>query len=1108
MKKLAFLILSLFMICSVSAQVTTSSMSGNVTDAGKAPLVGATVVVEHVPSGTRYGVAVDSKGNYRIYNLRPGGPYKVSFSMIGYQPVEKTGIQLPLGENYLCDAQLNEEAVGLDAVIVAVDGKNSVMNTERAGAVTSIDRAAIAATPTVSRSMNDVMRLSPQSFTLPRTGFAVGGGNFRQSYVTVDGAAFNNAFGIGENLPAGGLPISLDALEQISVSVTPFDVRQSGFTGGAINAVTRSGDNEFRGSFYTYLTNSNLRGDKIGSERLSVDKAQDYTYGITLGGPIVKNKLFFFVNGEYNDILAAGSDRLARPDDKTAWGSGTNFNRPLVADMDKMRSFLIDKYGYDPGIYQGYSTDIPGYKILARLDWNINANNHLNVRFSRTATKTADSPSTSRNPMTTNDIFPGNKGAGVGAGQSISSNYMGLFFKNSCYYQEENFTSVAAEWNARWLDGRLNNTLRFTYSNQNDPRSYDGGAFPTVEILKDGAGYMYFGTEFFTEGNLRKVNTFVVTDEFSYNTGINNLIFGLQYEHNQAENGYMQGANGYYVFDSMESFMNGSKPSAFGITHSNSPDLSQFIAKMKYAQYSAYVQDEINFSRNFKMTAGVRFEIPVYPSLKNNYNAAYEKLNFGGRHYSTDQVPGARLTMSPRVGFNWDLTGERKYILRGGTGYFVGRLPFVWLVSAVGNSGVGQTQYLVNTVGPDTVVPDFHTNVNDIFKDIYPNGFNGNEPTAPSIPTIIDKNLKMPATWKSSLAMDIKLPGDVDLTVEGVYSRDYHAATVVNKNIYANGYIKLTDNDIRTKYSGYNSQGCYYITNSDEGLHNSAARYYSINTQLHKSFWFGLDVLASYTYSNAKSYNDGLGSQVTSAYRTNTYSVNGVNDRELGYGTYVTPHRVLISVNYRKAYAKHFATAIGLLYEGSQIASTGGYFYSRYSYTFSGNVVGDGGANNLLYIPSDRNELDTWNFVDITDKDSGKVTYSAKDQRDDFWTFIEKDDYLKGCKGKYTERGGATAPWHSQLDLKFRQEFFIKTKGGYRNAIVFGVDIQNFANLLNSEWGNYKTVNTTAPIAYKDGVFSTNKVGAKRLSEIETFSTFNNLYSTYRVMFSVAYKFN
>lgn len=295
MKKLLLSMLALFAATAISAQVTTSSISGNVTDASGAPLVGTTVIATHTPSGTQYGAAADAKGNYRIYNVRPGGPYTITFSMIGYQTVEKTGIQLALAENNVTDAYLNEDAIGLEAVVVSGDGKNSSMNSSRAGAIVNVDRAAMNLMPTVSRSMNDIMRLSPQSNTTSN-GFAVGGGNYRQSFVTVDGAAFNNAFGIGGNLPAGGTPISLDALEQVSVAVTPYDVRQSGFTGGAINAVTRSGGNDFTGSFYTYLTNNNLKGIHAGDFDLTRSKASDYTYGITLGGPIVKNKLFFFVN--------------------------------------------------------------------------------------------------------------------------------------------------------------------------------------------------------------------------------------------------------------------------------------------------------------------------------------------------------------------------------------------------------------------------------------------------------------------------------------------------------------------------------------------------------------------------------------------------------------------------------------------------------------------------------------------------------------------------------------------------------------------------------------------------------------------------------------------
>lgn len=417
MKKLLLSMLALFAATAISAQVTTSSISGNVTDASGAPLVGTTVIATHTPSGTQYGAAADAKGNYRIYNVRPGGPYTITFSMIGYQTVEKTGIQLALAENNVTDAYLNEDAIGLEAVVVSGDGKNSSMNSSRAGAIVNVDRAAMNLMPTVSRSMNDIMRLSPQSNTTSN-GFAVGGGNYRQSFVTVDGAAFNNAFGIGGNLPAGGTPISLDALEQVSVAVTPYDVRQSGFTGGAINAVTRSGGNDFTGSFYTYLTNNNLKGIHAGDFDLTRSKASDYTYGITLGGPIVKNKLFFFVNAEYQDETVGGMTRQARPDDGTDWGSNTNYNRPLASDMEMISNFVKDKYGYVTGPYTGYDISAPDYKVMARLDWNINDNNTVNLRVSHTHNQNANPPTSSVSPLYNKTIYPGH-GSGGGSHLAI-----------------------------------------------------------------------------------------------------------------------------------------------------------------------------------------------------------------------------------------------------------------------------------------------------------------------------------------------------------------------------------------------------------------------------------------------------------------------------------------------------------------------------------------------------------------------------------------------------------------------------------------------------------------------------------------------------------------
>ena len=1095
----SFLVLvMLLMTVTMSAQVTTATMSGKVT-AQDEPIIGATIVAIHEPSGTRYGTVTNVSGQFNLQGMRTGGPYKVEISYVGYQTAIYKGINLLLGENYVLNVSLKESSELLDEVVVTAS-KESNMKSDRAGAIMNANRDMISNTPTISRSISDIMRLSPQGADVGN-GFAVGGGNYRQSFVTVDGAAFNNTFGLGGNLPANGSPISWDALEQVTVAVTPFDVRQSGFTGGAINAVTRSGDNQFRGTAYMYFNNENLKGSKVDDYELLRSKSQYYTYGASFGGPIIKDKLFFFVNGEYEDNVTAGSNYRPR----TALGesySGGNIHRPLQSDMDDMRGFLLNKYNFDPGKYNDYSTDTPAYRVMARVDWNANQNNKVSFRFTKTHTKDSNFPTSSVSPLSTSALYPGGTstevidGKPVGTiapGQGRTSKYA-LSFSNSNYYQVRDFTSVAGEWNSRMAQGAMNNMLRFAYSYQDEPRSFDGPLFPTVDILQDGAVYANFGADLFTAGNLRQTKVFTITDEFNWNVGINKFMAGFQYEHTKAINGYMLGGAGYYVYSSWSDFVNDETPKAFAITHSNSPDMSQFLAELKFQQYSLYLQDEVSVSENFKVTGGLRFELPTYPSLKNNYNEEFAKLDFGGQHYSTDQLPGAKVSVSPRVGFNWDITGDRKYVLRGGTGLFVGRMPFVWLISAVGNSGVGQTTYYYTDAATAQYKPHFHANRDEILKDLY-GGQTHSKVELPKDPTIIDKDLKMPSTWKTSLALDMRLPGDVNFTLEGIYSRDYNPVVITNRGYeLQEAKLTLSPNDVRDTYKIYNSgRNVYLLENWKKG-----AYYYSISAQLRKSFDFGLDLSFAYTHSKSRSYSDGIGDQVTSAYKTNTYSVNGINEHELGYGTYVAPDRILATIGYKKEYGKHFATSVSLLYEGMQMGYSGSWGYSRYSYTFSSNVVGDAGANSLLYIPATREELDSWKFSDA-------ASYPAKEQRDDFWNYINQDKYLKNRKGKYAERGGAVMPWHHQVDFKLNQDFYLNV-GGKRNLLQVGVDIKNLPNLLNNSWGLYKQVINSSLLQYKNGEFTMNKNAGETLTS--TYRDFQSFKSTYSVQFSVRYIFN
>lgn len=1094
-----------FMVTTAMAQITTSSVSGKITANGE-DVIGATIKAVHQPSGTVYRAVTNIDGRYSIQGMRPGGPYVLEVTYVGYKNKQVKGISLSLGQNTVLNETLSEDAAQLEDVVVVAD-RNNNMRTDRAGATTSINADQIEAVPTVSRSMNDLLKLTPQGANVG-SGFSVGGGNYRQSYVTVDGAAFNNAFGIGGNLPGNGSPISLDALDQISVSSSPYDVRLSGFTGGAISAVTKSGTNQFKGTAYMYTTNSHLRGNKVSDYELNRLQSHATTWGASFGGPIIKDKLFFFANGEYQSNISAGPSGTARLSESDKWSpsSGT-VHRPLQSDMDNMLSFLNKTYGYNPGRYQGYSLDTPSYKFLARIDWNINENNKLNFRFSKSHDKDSSAPSSSTTPFKDSVIYPGGEDATGGKSQSGRTANAGLYFESARYYQEKNFTSFAAEWNSKW--GGVSNVLRATYSYQDEPRTYVGGMFPTVDILKNGSYYMGFGPDPFTQGNLRQVKTFVATDEATWSMGIQNFTAGLQFETNKATNGFGAASAGYYVFESMDDFMNGKAPRSYGVTFPMDGS-SQFNATMKYNQFSAYVQDQVNFSDRFRLTAGLRFELPIYPELENNYNKAFAALkykdNAGNEHsYSTDQLPDAPLTVSPRVGFNWDILGNHKLVLRGGTGYFVGRLPFVWLVSAVGNAGCGQYTYYYNTPSDKSanyLMDKFYASRDEQVKVLQQQGLavNREDAAAPSTPTIIDKDLKMNATWKTSLALDAKLPYDVDFSLEGIYSREFNPATVINLSRYWDGKtVKLAPGDERHYFSQSNKNNPYMITNAGH-----KAYYYSITASLAKKFDFGLNLSASYTYSKAKSYGDGVGDQVSSAYYNNRYSVNGNNDMELGYGTYVAPNRLLISASYKKDYGKNFGSEVGLIYEGMNMGYADGYSCTRYTYQLTSNVVGDYGSNGLVYIPASREALNEWNF-----KDNG--SYTAEQQKDDFWAYINQDDYLKNHKGEYAERGGAVMPWHHQLDFKFNQNFYLNV-AGQKNTLQFGVDIKNLANLLNNSWGLYKTVNNTKLLKYTagkngaQGSFQFQKNGKEVLSKTYTNNTSFN--STYSIQFSIRYIFN
>ena len=1036
-------VVAMFAVVSAYAQVTTSSFAGRISDE-QGVVEGVAVIATHVPSGTNYYSTTDKNGTYRINSVTPGGPYTVKVEMLGYRPMEYNGLYAPLGETTTQNVVLQVEALGLEAAVFTADGLQSGMNINRAGVGTSISEQTMTALPTVSRSMNDVMKLTPQASSTTN-GLAIGGGNYRSSYVTVDGASFNNAFGIGSNLPAGGAPISLDALEQMSVNITPFDVRHSGFTGGAINAVTKSGSNEWHASVYNYYNSDKLKGSKVGDADVKVSESLNNTTGFTVGGPIIKNKLFFFANFEYAADVTPGSSYRVRENEEQEWGGETNYVRPTRAFMEEVKSYLASEYGYNPGRYEGYSLSTPDWKLMARLDWNINNNHKFNVRYSQTMNKYSSSPSSSVNPINPNPYNRNTYGR--------TSKYA-QFFESSRYYQEQNFMSLAAELNSRF-GNNASNVFRVTWSHQYEPRSFEGDLFPTVDILGEKVNgektvITSFGPDPFTYGNLRDVQTVVATDEFTYNIGINNIVAGLQFEWNDTKNGYMQGGAGYYVYDSWEDFKAKGTPVAFAITHANRDDLQQVYPAFQYMQASDYLQDELTFSDNFKLTAGVRFEMPFYPSIAGNNNKEFAELankstSFKG--LTTADMPAARLNISPRIGFNWDVLKNRDLIVRGGTGIYTGRIPFVWIVSAAGNSNCLQAQY-IDTDGTNPMTPTFHNNISDILDDIYGGSFKAQDLAAPTSTTIMDKNLTMPTTWKSSLAIEGRLPGGIKATLEGIYNKDL-STVYVHKlgQTQVEGGIQLPgEPQARPSWKSENIKNSqnstvtpYYITNTDVNGY-----YYSLTAMLQKDFNFGLSMMAAYTYSASKSAAEGIGDQVSSAYNTMTYSSMGSNIAELGHSAYVSPNRLIANVSYRIDEGNFGATTLGLFYEGYNHCYVGSYSYTRYSYTMN-NVTGDGGANNLVYIPTDK-EVEAMPFAD----DENKAAFKK---------FLNSDKYLSSHRGQYSERGGVVAPWQHRFNFKVAQDFNFNV-AKKKNTIQVALDINNLGNLLNSDWGTIQQMSS------------------------------------------------
>ncbi len=1092
-KKLSLMVMGLFIAFSAFAQVTTSSVGGRITDDKGVPVIGAAVIATHTPSGTVYGVVTNNDGRYTIQGMRTGGPYSVEISCLGYQSVTYTDVTLQLAELFALNASIKESVENLSEAIV-VASPSSKFAADKTGASTNISSNQMQQLPTISRSITDIAKISPYG----GSGMSFAGSDSRSSNFTVDGANFNNNFGLSGGLPGGGSPISIDAIDEIQVVISPYDVRQSNFIGGGVNAITKSGTNKFKGSAYVYHRNQNMRGNTVEGEELGERGVEsNTTYGMTLGGPIVKNKLFFFVNFEYTKSPSIvnrwrpSEDGVANPD--------LFISRTTVADMEKVSKHLKDKYGYDTGSYNNFPADESNMKILARIDWNITEKHHLALRYNYTL---------NRGWRPTN---ASSSNCGQRTTEGRLSQYS-MAFANSMYSMDNKVNSFTLDLNSRFTNN-LSNQLLVTYSQLDDIRGTNSSPFPFIDILEgysvEAGGikqtispYMSAGYELFTWNNGVHNNVITIKDDITYYGGNHKLTAGVSYEYQMADNSYMRNGTGYYRYRSLDDFLSGAMPETVALTYGYDGEKNP-AARVRFSQAGIYAQDDWSPSERFKLSYGIRLDAMFFNNKDLMRNNAIYEMDYNGKHIDTGKWPGTKVQISPRVGFTWDVFGNKSFKVRGGTGLFAGRLPLVFFTNMPTNSGMVQnvtsitTKYKDGIANYDPLLQEFQggmiTDVDELVKklnglnpDKFPLTISPEKGVKPSQIQAVDPNFRMPQVWKSSIAIDYQFPVSFPMSITGeyIFNKTITGVCLSNWNIMDNsGWATFTGADNRHIYPEnhkYTNTDAYMLTNTSKGYGWTANATFNIRPIPE------LDIMASYTHTVSKELTGMPGSNAESAY-TYIPTVEGPNYISLHNSQYVIPDRVIASLTYSDKGNNHFS----LFYE----AYKGG---NNYSYMYDGDLNRDNYNYDAMYIPRDETE----------------IKFSTPDDAARYWEFANKDPYLSTHKGQYAEGYSVYSPWTHRIDLRYSHDFKVKT-GNSVNILQLNFDLKNLTNLFNSNWGVDKYMNPSLKegrilaVDYIDPngtpVFKTN---SSVVSGVETWQRSHAIGQCWYLQVGIKYMFN
>ena len=1014
----------LFLNSQLFAQITTSSVSGQVKDKSGVEIPGASVIATHVPTGSRYGVATSFDGHYTIANMNPGGPYKIVVTSVGFKPQVREDIMLNLGSTSSFNFIVSEDATNLAEIVVKAD-KGGI----KLGAGTSIGEQTMKVLPTLSRSLTDMTRMTPQGSST--NSFA--GTNFRYNNVTIDGSINNDAIGFSPSL--GGVsgtsgmpgsstrtnPVSLDAIQDVQVYIAPYDVKIGNFTGGSINAVTRTGTNTVTGSVYGFGRNATITGPNNAGDGAKIPSDySDFQTGFRIGLPLIKDKLFFFTNEE-----------ITRRNEPIFYGAGDAGSLIDAGTASKITNYLVTNYGFNPGETNNYSIYSRSNKFFNRLDWNISDKHQLSIR----------------NNYVTSEA------------SNLERDAANFRFGSMDFKQVNNQNSTVAELKSRFGNGNVSNSLVLGYSDIQDYRDPSSSSitgnnansvsFPQTEISYNG-GTIFLGNDREATVFNMKQKTFEITDNVTFFKGKHTFLIGTHNEVYNINYGFVNSWNGRIAYRSVDDFLAGKVNRVRGAYNfgDNSRDnlFNNPYAKFTVGLYSVYAQDEIQVSDNFKLSPGIRFDVASTdsPVLSPKTTSTAIDINAGSTYTAgtllsqvNNQLFG-QVLVSPRLGFNYDLKGDKSLVIRGGTGIFTGRIPFAWLGYAFYNDGVGYGAFDINNRATAT-------NKGDVLKDGAKTfAFNNGQGNLTQVDAM-SNNFKMPQVFRNSLAVDYTTKNGYKFTVEGIYTKTINDLKFQQVNLKDS--VKYFSYDTQKQMPIYLSGGAtgqklntafsnaYELSNTSQGYR------YSVTLQASKTYGFGLNFNMAYTYGESYDLTNGVRNSMESNWQLNQSLTP--NEPKLSYSNFDIRNRIIGSIGQNIKWNKNQTTTI----TGVISAQSG----APFSWGFVNSTIANTPqAAGLAYVFKDEAEATKY-FVDKKNS-AGVVTETAAQQATNFINFVNEDDYLSTRKGNFTERNGGRTPWNTTMDVRILHN----VKVGVKNAVQISLDIFNFTNLLNSAWGrNY-----------------------------------------------------